>query len=38
MYFGRLGWVVPDYVDTSELRSIADLRKPELAARFDNTV
>ena len=38
MYSGRLGWVVPDYVDASELRSIADLRKPELAARFDNTV
>lgn len=38
MYSGRLGWVVPDYVDASELRSIADLSKPELAARFDNTV
>ena len=38
MYSGRLGWVVPDYVDASELRSIADLRKLELAARFDNTV
>lgn len=38
MYSGRLGWVVPDYVDASELRSIADLRKPELAARFNNTV
>jgi glycine betaine/proline transport system substrate-binding protein len=38
MYSGRLGWVVPDYVDPSQLRSIADLRNPELAARFDNTV
>jgi glycine betaine/proline transport system substrate-binding protein len=38
MYSGRLGWVVPDYVDASELRSIADLRKPELAARLNNTV
>ena len=38
MYSGRLGWVVPDYVDASELRSITDLRKPELAARFNNTV
>ena len=38
MYSGRLGWVVPDYVASSELRSIADLRNPELAARFDNTL
>ena len=38
MYSGRLGWVVPDYVPTSDLSSIADLRDPSLAARFDNRV
>ena len=38
MYSGRLGWVVPDYVPTSDLSSIADLRDPSLAARFNNRV
>lgn len=38
MYSGRLGWVVPDYVDAAEVRSITDLRNPEVAARFQNTV
>ncbi|MBT66087.1 MAG: glycine/betaine ABC transporter substrate-binding protein [Synechococcus sp. NP17] len=38
IYSGRLGWVVPDYVDASEVGSISDLRNPELAARFSNTV
>ena len=38
MYSGRLGWVVPDYVPASDLSSIADLRDPSLAARFDNRV
>lgn len=38
MYSGRLGWVVPDYVPTSDLVSIPDLRDPSLAARFDNRV
>ena len=37
MYSGRLGWVVPDYVDAAEVRSITDLRNPEVAARFQNT-
>ena len=38
MYSGRLGWVVPDYVDASEVRSITDLQNPEVAARFQNRV
>jgi len=38
MYSGRLGWVVPDYVPTSDLSAIPDLRDPSLAARFDNRV
>jgi glycine betaine/proline transport system substrate-binding protein len=38
MYSGRLGWVVPDYVDAAEVRSITDLRNPEVAVRFQNTV
>ena len=38
MYSGRLGWVVPDYVDEASVSSIADLRQPEIAARFNNQV
>lgn len=30
----RLGWVVPDYVPESQLSSIADLKKPEIASRL----
>jgi len=38
MYSGRLGWVVPDYVDPQVLSSIDDLRQPSVAARFNNQV
>lgn len=38
MYSGRLGWVVPDYVDAASVNSIADLRKPDVAARFNHQV
>jgi glycine betaine/proline transport system substrate-binding protein len=38
MYSGRLGWVVPDYVDPASVSSISDLGKPEIAARFNNQV
>ena len=38
MYSGRLGWVVPDYVDPQVLSSIDDLRQPLVAARFNNQV
>jgi glycine betaine/proline transport system substrate-binding protein len=38
MYSGQLGWVVPDYVDTKSVRSITDLQRPEIAARFNNQV
>ena len=38
MYSGRLGWVVPDYVDPQVLSSIQDLREPSVAARFNNKV
>lgn len=38
MYSGRLGWVVPDYVDPALVSSIADLRRSEIAARFSDQV
>lgn len=38
MYSGRLGWVVPDYVDSNIVNSITDLRQPSVAARFKNQV
>lgn len=34
----KLGWAVPDYVPTSELASIADLNKPEVAAKLKRQV
>ena len=38
MYSGRLGWVVPDYVSESEVRSIPNLRDPAIATRFGDRV
>jgi len=38
MYSGRLGWVVPDYVDPDLVTSIGDLRQASIAARFDHQV
>ena len=34
----RLYWAVPTYVPTSEVASIADLAKPEIAVRFEKRV
>lgn len=34
----RLGWAVPDYVPEDQLNSIADLRKPEIAAKLNNRI
>ena len=34
----RLGWVVPDYIPKSELNSIADLKKPEVAKKLDHKI
>jgi glycine betaine/proline transport system substrate-binding protein len=34
----RLGWVVPDYIPETELKSIEDLRKPEVRETLDGTV
>ncbi len=31
----RLGWVVPDYIPESELSSIEDLKKPEVAKKLN---
>lgn len=33
--YARLGWVVPDYIPKSEVNSIEDLKKPEVAKKFD---
>jgi glycine betaine/proline transport system substrate-binding protein len=33
-----LGWVVPDYIPTSEVRTIADLGKPEVKALFHGAI
>jgi glycine betaine/proline transport system substrate-binding protein len=38
LYMGRLGWVVPDYIPKSQLNSITDLKKPEVAARIDHKI
>ncbi|HWQ39247.1 MAG TPA: glycine betaine ABC transporter substrate-binding protein, partial [Burkholderiales bacterium] len=34
----KLFWAVPDYVPASEVRAVADLLKPEVAARMDKTI
>lgn len=34
----KLGWVVPSYVPESEIASIADLNKPEVKEKLNNTV
>jgi glycine betaine/proline transport system substrate-binding protein len=34
----RLFWAVPDYVPVSEVRSVADLRKPEIAAKMQKEI
>jgi glycine betaine/proline transport system substrate-binding protein len=34
----RLGWVVPDYVPESEVKSIADLARPEVRDKLDATI
>ena len=35
---GRNGWAVPAYVPESQVSSIADLSKPEVASKLDNTI
>lgn len=34
----RLFWAVPDYVPASEVRSVADLRKPEVVAKMQKEI
>ncbi|MCG6861091.1 MAG: glycine betaine ABC transporter substrate-binding protein [Chromatiaceae bacterium] len=34
----RLGWVVPGYIPESDLRSIADLKKPNVREKLDGTI
>ncbi|HEV8645868.1 MAG TPA: glycine betaine ABC transporter substrate-binding protein, partial [Burkholderiales bacterium] len=34
----RLFWSVPDYVPASEVKSVADLRKPEVAAKMQKEI
>lgn len=34
----RLFWAVPDYVPAAEVRGVADLAKPEVAAKMDRTI
>jgi glycine betaine/proline transport system substrate-binding protein len=34
----RLFWAVPDYIPASEVKSVTDLRKPEVAAKMDNLI
>ncbi len=34
----RLGWVVPSYIPESELKSIEDLKKPEVREKLDGTI
>lgn len=38
IYGGKLGWVVPDYVPINEVRTIADLGKPEVAKKFKGKI
>ncbi|WP_233859565.1 glycine betaine ABC transporter substrate-binding protein [Paraburkholderia sp. HD33-4] len=35
---GRNGWAVPAYVPESQVSSIADLSKPEVASKLDSTI
>jgi glycine betaine/proline transport system substrate-binding protein len=34
----RLGWVVPNYIPKRELKSVADLKKPEVREKLDGTI
>lgn len=34
----RLGWVVPDYVPADQVRTIEDLKKPEIAKQLENKI
>ena len=34
----RLGWVVPGYIPESDLKSIEDLKKPEVREKLDGTI
>lgn len=34
----RLFWSVPDYIPESELKAVADLARPEIAAKMDRTI
>jgi glycine betaine/proline transport system substrate-binding protein len=34
----RLGWVVPNYIPEGDLKSIADLSKPEVREKLDGTI
>lgn len=34
----RLGWVVPNHIPESDLRSIADLKKPDVRKNLDGTI
>ena len=38
IYTGRLGLVVPEFVPKNQVRSIADLADPGIAARFQNRI
>ena len=34
----RLGWAVPNYMPESEVKTIADLAKPEVREKLDGTI
>ena len=38
IYTGRLGWVVPDYIPSSRLNSIADLKRSNVAKKIDGRI
>src|SRR5690606_21078107 len=39
LYSGaRLGWVVPNYIPTSQLESFADLKKPEIRKKLKDKI
>jgi glycine betaine/proline transport system substrate-binding protein len=38
IYSGKIGWVVPDYVPESEVRSISDLSKPGVKDKLNGTI
>ncbi|MFK3795425.1 glycine betaine ABC transporter substrate-binding protein [Pseudomonas sp. NPDC088444] len=38
LYEGRIGMAVPDIVPESEVKSLADLNKPGIAAKFDGKI